>query len=193
MPRVLVLVEHEDGVTRKVTYEMLAKARDLGDPVAVFVGEGLEGAREGLARHGATEVYAAAGDNRLAVFEESELEALSAADVRQRFGEAHQRVYFFGGEATKPIEFVSFRLGVVAPIEALPLLAETKSAATPARPIRIFDGKAWRDAHLLRRSALAQQAISGPALIEDQTSTLYVPSGWTARCDANDNAILERR
>ena len=66
MPRVLVLVEHEDGVTRKVTYEMLTKARDLGEPVAVFVGEGLDGAREGLARHGATAVYAAAGDNRLA-------------------------------------------------------------------------------------------------------------------------------
>jgi electron transfer flavoprotein alpha subunit len=66
MPRVLVLVEHEDGATRKVTYEMLTKARDLGEPVAVFVGEGLDGAREGLARHGATAVYAAAGDNRLA-------------------------------------------------------------------------------------------------------------------------------
>jgi electron transfer flavoprotein alpha subunit len=65
MPRVLVLVEHEDGVTRKVTYEMLTKARDLGEPVAVFVGEGLEAAREGLARHGATAVYAAGGDNRL--------------------------------------------------------------------------------------------------------------------------------
>ena len=66
MSRVLVLVEHEDGVTKKVTYEMLTKARDLGEPVAVFVGEGLDGAREGLARHGATAVYAAAGDNRLA-------------------------------------------------------------------------------------------------------------------------------
>ena len=66
MPRVLVLVEHEDGVTKKVTYEMLTKARDLGDPVALFVGEGLDGAREELARHGATAVYAAAGDNRLA-------------------------------------------------------------------------------------------------------------------------------
>jgi electron transfer flavoprotein alpha subunit len=66
MPPVLVLVEHEDGVTKKVTYEMLTKARDLGDPVAVFVGEGLDGAREGLARHGATALYAAAGDNRLA-------------------------------------------------------------------------------------------------------------------------------
>jgi electron transfer flavoprotein alpha subunit len=65
MPRVLVLVEHEDGVTKKVTFEMLTKARDLGDPVAVFVGEGLEAAREGLARHGATAVYAAGGDNRL--------------------------------------------------------------------------------------------------------------------------------
>jgi electron transfer flavoprotein alpha subunit len=65
MPRVLVLVEHEDGATKKVTYEMLTKARDLGEPVAVFVGEGLETAREGLARHGATAVYAAGGDNRL--------------------------------------------------------------------------------------------------------------------------------
>src|ERR687898_713373 len=59
MPRVLVLVEHEEGAAKKVTYEMLTKARDLGEPVAVFVGEGLETAREGLARHGATAVYAA--------------------------------------------------------------------------------------------------------------------------------------
>ena len=66
MPRVLVLVEHEEGAAKKVTYEMLTKARDLGEPVAVFVGEGLETAREGLARHGATAVYAAGGDNRLA-------------------------------------------------------------------------------------------------------------------------------
>jgi electron transfer flavoprotein alpha subunit len=65
MPRVLVLVEHEDGVTKKVTYEMLTKARDLGEPVALFVGQGLEQAREGLARHGAAAVYAAGGDNRL--------------------------------------------------------------------------------------------------------------------------------
>jgi electron transfer flavoprotein alpha subunit len=66
MPRVLVLVEHEEGATKKVTYEMLTKARDLGEPVALFVGEGLDAAREGLARHGAAAVYAAGGDNRLA-------------------------------------------------------------------------------------------------------------------------------
>ena len=66
MPRVLVLVEHEGGVTKKVTYEMLTKARALSEPVALFVGEGLDEAREGLARHGATAIYSAAADNRLA-------------------------------------------------------------------------------------------------------------------------------
>jgi N-methylhydantoinase A len=35
--------------------------------------------------------------------------------------------------------------------------------------------------------------MAGPVLIEDPTSTLYVPSGWKARLDANDNTILERR
>jgi N-methylhydantoinase A len=128
------------------------------------------------------------------LFEEAELEALDAAGVRRRFGEAHQRVYFFGGEAAKPIEFVSFRLGVTAPLQDLPLLAETEGAASPARPIRIFDGKAWRDAQLLHRRTLSgEKALAGPALIEDPTSTLYVPGSWSARLDANDNTILERR
>src|SRR5215211_5307614 len=66
MPRVLVLVVHEEAATKKVTYEMLTKARDLGEPAALFVGEGLEAARDGLARHGATTIYAATADNRLA-------------------------------------------------------------------------------------------------------------------------------
>jgi N-methylhydantoinase A len=126
-------------------------------------------------------------------FDEGELQLLDAAGVRQRFGAAHQRVYFFGGEAAKPIEFVSFRLGVVAPLESLPLLADDQTGSQ-ARPIRLFDGKAWRDAHLLNRGALRDQGRAvGPALIEDPTSTLYVPADWTARLDANHNAILERR
>jgi N-methylhydantoinase A len=126
-------------------------------------------------------------------FDESELELLDAAGVRRRFGAAHHRVYFFGGEAAKPIEFVSFRLGIVAPLESMPLLADDGTGAQTC-PIRLFDGKAWRDAHLLNRAALRDQAlVVGPALIEDPTSTLYVPADWTARLDANQNAILERR
>ena len=126
-------------------------------------------------------------------FVAAELADLTAAGVRQRFGEAHQRVYFFGGDAGKPIEFVSFRLGVAAPLADLPLLGVAQEAHTPARPICIFDGKSWRDAQLVRRHALGAEPTLGPALIEDPTSTLYVPTGWTARPDANGNTILERQ
>jgi N-methylhydantoinase A len=114
--------------------------------------------------------------------------------VRQRFAEAHQRVYFFGGETGRPIEFVSFRLGLAAPLRELPLLAVPQEARSAPRAIRIFEGKSWRNAQLLRRGALhGAEPTPGPALIEDPTSTLYVPSGWMARSDGNGNTILGRR
>src|SRR5436309_7722375 len=68
MASILVLVEHEEGTPKKVTYEMLTKARELGEPVAVFVGEGLEVPAEALGRHGAATILAATGEgltNRL--------------------------------------------------------------------------------------------------------------------------------
>jgi electron transfer flavoprotein alpha subunit len=61
MATILVLVEHEDGKLKKVTSQMLTKARELGEPAAVFVGEGLDGATQALGRYGAKTVYAATG------------------------------------------------------------------------------------------------------------------------------------
>ncbi|CCH78825.1 Electron transfer flavoprotein subunit alpha [Nostocoides japonicum T1-X7] len=60
MSEVLVLVDHADGVVRKSTFELLTLARRLGDPSAVFVGEGGEAAAESLARYGAAKVYVVA-------------------------------------------------------------------------------------------------------------------------------------
>jgi electron transfer flavoprotein alpha subunit len=62
MASVLVLVEHDEGALRKVTAQMLTKARELGEPAAVFVGEGLRAATEALGRYGAQTVYAATGE-----------------------------------------------------------------------------------------------------------------------------------
>jgi electron transfer flavoprotein alpha subunit len=82
MAAVLVLVEHDEGATRKVTYEMLTKARSLGEPVAVFVGEGLDAAGEGLARHGATAIFAATGEGWTNRLGEPLADALEAAADR---------------------------------------------------------------------------------------------------------------
>lgn len=126
-------------------------------------------------------------------FAEREIERMTSAGIRRRFAEAHQRVYFFGGETDKPIEFVSFRLGLTAPLKDLPLLAETETSTSTETAIRIYDAKAWQDGRLRSRASLRpRDRIVGPALLEDPTSTLYVPVGWTARRDANDNTILER-
>jgi N-methylhydantoinase A len=128
------------------------------------------------------------------VFDEKEIRRITAEGVRRRFAETHQRVFFFGGEADKPIEFVSFRLGLTAPLAELPLLAETGTRTTKEASIRLYDQRRWQEGRLVSRAALARRdRVAGPALLEDPTSTLYVPAGWTARRDENDNTVLERR
>jgi electron transfer flavoprotein alpha subunit len=57
MAEVLVLVDHANGTVRKTTAELLTIARRLGEPSAVFVGDGFEAAKEALAKYGAEKVY----------------------------------------------------------------------------------------------------------------------------------------
>jgi electron transfer flavoprotein alpha subunit len=57
MSEILVLVEHTDGDVKKVTLELLTKARELGTPSAVFIGAGFEKAKDKLGEYGAAKVY----------------------------------------------------------------------------------------------------------------------------------------
>ncbi|WP_168583517.1 electron transfer flavoprotein subunit alpha/FixB family protein [Gephyromycinifex aptenodytis] len=57
MTEVLVLVDHVDGQVRKTTAEMLTLASRIGEPSAVFIGEGFDAAKESLAKYGAAKVY----------------------------------------------------------------------------------------------------------------------------------------
>ena len=57
---------------------------------------------------------------------------------------------------------------------------------------RIFDQGEWRDCLLLSRAAIRDEieGVSGPALVEDGTSTIFVPHSWSATVDAQDNILL---
>ena len=57
MAEVLVLVDHVDGAVRKPTLELLTIARRLGEPSAVFLGQGAANAQAVLAEYGAAKVY----------------------------------------------------------------------------------------------------------------------------------------
>ena len=57
MAEVLVLVDHVDGTPKKVSYELLTLARELGTPSAVVLGAGASAAADRLAAYGAETVY----------------------------------------------------------------------------------------------------------------------------------------
>ena len=59
MTEVLVLIDHADGEVKKPTYELLTIARRLGEPSAVFIGSGDQGAAvaEKVKKYGAAKVY----------------------------------------------------------------------------------------------------------------------------------------
>jgi electron transfer flavoprotein alpha subunit len=59
MAEVLVLAEHDGGEVKKVTVELLAAARRLGEPSVVWAGGGAEEGRARLAEFGAARVYVA--------------------------------------------------------------------------------------------------------------------------------------
>jgi electron transfer flavoprotein alpha subunit len=58
MSNILVLVDHTGGTVRKTTTELLTIARRLGEPVAVYLGEGVQDALPTLGQYGATKVVA---------------------------------------------------------------------------------------------------------------------------------------
>jgi electron transfer flavoprotein alpha subunit len=57
MAEVLVLVDHAAGEVRKATFELLTIARRLGEPSAVYDGEGADAAAPLLAKYGAEKIY----------------------------------------------------------------------------------------------------------------------------------------
>ncbi len=126
---------------------------------------------------------------------------LSEDDVRQvdreliskMFGQAHEKIYFFGADSDKPIEFVSFRLGITAELGELPLLQEERSYRVPRGEIELFDRRrAWQGTLLSRSDLAAGETLNGPLLLEDPTSTLFVPAGWQAVTDDQQNLVLKR-
>ena len=123
---------------------------------------------------------------------EDEIARLDAALLRERFNEAHHRIFEFDDSRTNRPEIVSFRLGIASPPPAVPALLGADDAPRSAT-VTLFDGGERREARRVNRSALLDAGGGdGPLLIADDTSTAYVPPGWRARMDAHHNVILTR-
>ena len=121
---------------------------------------------------------------------EDELAGLDTALLRARFNEAHHRIFEFDDSRTNRPEIVSFRLGIASPPPSVPELAATDGEPF-SDTVTIFDAGERRTARRVNRRALLEAGrCEGPLLIGDDTSTAYVPPGWSARVDAHHNVVL---
>ncbi|MGH3862355.1 electron transfer flavoprotein subunit alpha/FixB family protein [Actinokineospora sp.] len=80
MSEVLVLVDHVDGEIKKVTFELLTAARQIGEPSAVVVGSPGTAAKlkESLAAYGAAKVYVAESDDATGYLVTPKVDVLAA-------------------------------------------------------------------------------------------------------------------
>ena len=126
-------------------------------------------------------------------FDVAMLAQLTADDIRARFNEEHHKVYFFGGASSKPVELVSFRLGMTLALKDVPILSESGATIDHDSEIEVYTDRAWHRGRLTSRASLVVgDPVAGPALLEDPTSTLFLPTGWQAVRDSHDNTIMTR-
>ncbi len=122
------------------------------------------------------------------------LDALTGDALRQLFAAEHHRVFMHGGDAGNPIEIVAFRLGVTAPLDAIPVLSEeTDEAPATATAWTMWEhGGEHRGQAGSRSTMTPGDSLAGPYLLEDTTSTISIPEGWSATLDDNHNLVLTR-
>ena len=122
-----------------------------------------------------------------------ELERLRADDLAALFGEAHRRIFEFAKPHGDPVEIVSFRVGIRAPPPPMPAIGRPQATGAAGRGSTLLTERGETlDAGLTTRETLGLAAVGGPLLIDDGSATIFVPPGWTAAQDGNDNVILRK-
>jgi N-methylhydantoinase A len=124
--------------------------------------------------------------------ETSSLAGLRAADLAERFAEAHRRVYLHGGEPGRQVEMVGLRFGVRRRLDDLPNVEEREAGMDRPPMAEVVTGGHAVAARIVEAARIGGDAVPGPALIEGYSSTTWVPPGWIAARDPAGNVILRR-
>jgi N-methylhydantoinase A len=123
---------------------------------------------------------------------EADVASLDRDAIRAAFEAEYLRLYG-RTEPALPVECVGWRVTVSGPTPQLDLAA----AAPPAAVARTRTRPAWFGGRFVETAVHDRAALSpgdtlrGPALIEERESTLVLPPGARAACDAALNLVLE--
>lgn len=119
---------------------------------------------------------------------EADVAALSEA-----FHQSHERVFNIDDRAC-PIEYLNWtgRLSVALPQSSSGNLTSAKSTNVNGSRDAYFDLEQNQKTRILRGNDIQKgQDITGPAIIEEETTTVVLPPGSTGRLSADGNYVIE--
>jgi N-methylhydantoinase A len=110
------------------------------------------------------------------------------------FHQLHERLYTYS-VPDEPVELVNVRLRAAGTVDKPPLPPTAGAGKSPTptseRPVLLPDGAGSRQVPVYRRDQLAPGAeLSGPALVEEPSSTTLVLAGMDVAIDAFENMII---
>ena len=127
-----------------------------------------------------------------------ELEWIEAHDwerVTEAFHQAHERVYSHAQRGA-PVELIDLRLRITGSTTKPPLPAPPSVPAGTAAPVAgqrdvLFDAGPRRAVPVHRRDQLAGgHVLQGPALVDQNDTTTWLPPGWRGTVHASGSLLL---
>lgn len=120
-------------------------------------------------------------------------QALTAAAVTEAFHREHERTYGFRDD-TAPVELGTVRLAIIGPTGDVPSARLPVGDGTPPPghgQRRVLLASDWHTARVYARDRLrAGDRLDGPAIVEQDDTTVLVPDGWSATADPAGNLDL---
>ena len=125
---------------------------------------------------------------------ETDVRNISLTLLQKRFTEAHHKIFEFSKPEGDPVEIISIRVGAgeKTPEFAVQHDNEDIDIDPKITKVDIIERGILSETTTLSRTDLTGRTVSGPVLVRDESSTVYVPFGWQVRLDDFYNIVLER-
>ena len=125
---------------------------------------------------------------------ETDVRNISLTLLQKRFTEAHHKIFEFSKPEGDPVEIISIRVGAgeKTPEFAVQHDNEDIDIDPNISKVDIVERGILSETTTLSRTDLTGRTVSGPVLVRDESSTVYVPFGWQVRLDDFYNIVLER-
>jgi N-methylhydantoinase A len=112
----------------------------------------------------------------------------------EAFHEAHRHLYGHASpvEGTEVVTVRATATGPVAPPDWGALDGAGQASAARERQVWGLDGREWTYRVLARGALVPGEGLAGPAILEQEDSTIVVPDGWTVTTKVAGTAVIER-